>query len=84
MIPGLKVIQPQGTYLLWLDFKGCGISHMILGDFVRENAKVGLEAGTMFGCRENGLERMNIACPRSILAEGLTRIEKALRLLRDR
>lgn len=80
-IPGLKVIEPQGTYLLWLDFRGCGISPTILGNFVRENAKVGLEAGTMFGCRENGLERINIACPRSILAEGLNRIEKALRLV---
>ena len=47
---------------------------------MRDDAKVGLEAGTMFGCKEEGFERMNIACPRSVLAEGLSRIEKAIRL----
>ncbi|MCX6005064.1 MAG: pyridoxal phosphate-dependent aminotransferase, partial [Chloroflexi bacterium] len=64
-IPGLKVIQPQGTYLLWLDFRGCGIDPARLANFVREDAKVGLEPGTIFGCKEEGFERMNIACPRA-------------------
>jgi len=77
-IPGLKVIQPQGTYLVWLDFRECGIDPARLAVFVREDAKVGLEAGKMFGCREDGFERMNIACPRSLLEEGLTRLEKAV------
>ncbi|MDO9333098.1 MAG: MalY/PatB family protein [Dehalococcoidales bacterium] len=78
-IPGLKVIQPQGTYLLWLDFRNCGIEHSRLGRFVREDAKVGLEGGTQFGCREDGFERMNIACPRAILTKALNRIEKAVK-----
>jgi len=77
-IPGLRVIQPQGTYLVWLDFRGCGIDPARLGVFVREDAKVGLEAGKMFGCNEDGFERMNTACPRSVLEEGLTRLEKAV------
>lgn len=78
-IPGLKVIQPQGTYLLWLDFRNCGIEHSRLGRFVREDAKVGLEGGTQFGCREDGFERMNIACPRATLTRALHRIEKAVK-----
>jgi len=81
-IPGIKVIQPQGTYLVWLDFRGCGIDPARLGAFVREDAKVGLEAGKMFGCKEDGFERMNTACPRSILEEGLTRLEKAIKKAR--
>ncbi|MFH1382844.1 MAG: MalY/PatB family protein [Chloroflexota bacterium] len=81
-IPGLKVMQPQGTYLLWLDFRDCGIDPARLGSFVREEAKVGLEPGTRFGCTGDGFERMNIACPRSILAEGLSRIEKTVNRLK--
>jgi cystathionine beta-lyase len=81
-MPGLKVAQPQGTYLVWLDFRGCGIDPARLGVFVREDAKVGLEAGRMFGCKEEGFERMNIACPRSVLEEALARLEKAVRKAR--
>ncbi len=80
-MPGVKVIPPQGTYLVWLDFRRSGVSPGRLDKFVREDAKVGLEAGTIFGCNEAGFERMNIACPRSILAEGLSRIEQALHSL---
>ncbi|MFH1169216.1 MAG: MalY/PatB family protein [Chloroflexota bacterium] len=83
-IPGLRLIQPQGTYLLWLDFRGCGISPDRLGTFVRQDARVGLEAGTIFGCKEAGFERMNIACPRSTLAAALQRIEQAVNSLRGR
>jgi cysteine-S-conjugate beta-lyase len=77
-MPRVKIIPPQGTYLVWLDFRNSGIVSDRLDKFVREDAKVGLEAGTIFGCKEAGFERMNIACPRSILAEGLSRIEQAL------
>ncbi|MFC1938021.1 hypothetical protein ACFLWY_05655, partial [Chloroflexota bacterium] len=82
--PGLKLVQPQGTYILWLDFSDCGISPDRLGNFVREDAKVGLQPGTKFGCKEEGFERMNIACPRSTLTEGLRRIAQAVEQLRAR
>ena len=82
-IPGLKVIQPEGTYLVWLDFRDCGIDPARLGKFVREDAKVALDEGTKFGCKEDGFERMNIACPRATLVEGLRRIEEAIRKIRD-
>jgi cystathionine beta-lyase len=78
-IPGLKIIQPQGTYLLWLDFRNCGIKPDRLGTCVREDARVGLEAGIQFGCKEDGFERMNIACPRVTLSRALHRIEKAVK-----
>ena len=82
-IPGLRIIPLQGTYLAWLDFRGCGINREKLGNFVREDARVALQPGTIFGCREEGFERMNIACPRSTLEEGLRRIEAAVNRLRS-
>jgi len=80
-IRGLKVTPLQGTYLAWLDFRDCGIGPDKLGTFVREDAMVGLQPGTKFGCREEGFERMNIACPRSTLELGLQRIEEAVKRL---
>jgi cystathionine beta-lyase len=77
-IPRLKVVQPEGTYLVWLDFRECGIDQTNLDRFLRENAKVALEAGTKLGCNGEGFARMNIACPRATLMEGLGRIEKAI------
>ena len=82
-IRGVKVVEPQGTYLLWLDFRKCGVNPARLGKFVREDAKVGLLEGALFGCKEDGFERINIACPRSTLAEGLGRLERAVALLRN-
>jgi cystathionine beta-lyase len=81
-IPGLKVIQPEGTYLVWLDFRDCGIDPSRLCDFVREDAKVALDEGMKFGSKEVGFERINIACPRVTLANGLERIAKAAKKLR--
>jgi len=82
-IPGLKILQPQGTYLLWLDFSECGVPDDKLSDFVRETARVALEPGWMFGCKEPGRERMNIASPRAMLAEGLERIATAVKKLKQ-
>ena len=80
-ISRIKVIQPQGTYLVWLDCRGLGLDNMALRIFMREEAKVGLDDGFLFGAAGSGFERMNIACPRSILAEALQRIEEAVATL---
>ncbi|MBI2848155.1 MAG: pyridoxal phosphate-dependent aminotransferase [Chloroflexi bacterium] len=77
-IPGLRIIEPEGTYFVLLDFNRCGINPGKLSTFVREDAKVGLQAGTHFGYLQEGFERMNIACARSIVAEGLKRLEKTV------
>jgi cystathionine beta-lyase len=80
-IPRIKVIKPQGTYLLWLDCRGLGLDDRELQKFMREQARVGLDDGFMFGEGGSGFQRMNIACPRSILREALERIEKAVKIL---
>jgi cystathionine beta-lyase len=80
-IPKIRPVKPQGTYLLWLDCRPLGLDDEALKNFMREKAKVGLDDGFMFGAGGSGFQRMNIACPRSILAEALGRIEKAANTL---
>ncbi|MCR4393657.1 MAG: pyridoxal phosphate-dependent aminotransferase [Dehalococcoidales bacterium] len=81
-IPEIKVIKPQGTYLVWLDCRGLGFDDMGLRAFMREKARLGLDDGFLFGPGGSGFQRMNIACPRSILEEALNRLEAAVKELR--
>jgi cystathionine beta-lyase len=78
-IPGIKFACPEGTYLLWLDCRGLGLSHTALRDLIIKQAKVALNDGPEFGSGGEGFQRMNLACPRSILEEGLVRIERAVK-----
>jgi len=80
-IPRIKVIRPQGTYLVWLDCRGLGMDDMELRAFMREEARVGLDDGFLFGAGGSGFQRMNIACPRAILEEALSRIAAAVNTL---
>jgi cysteine-S-conjugate beta-lyase len=80
-IPRIKVIAPQGTYLLWLDCRGLKLDDLALQKFMREQARVGFDDGFMFGEGGSGFQRMNIACPRSLLREALGRIEQSVRAL---
>ena len=74
-MPKIKVIKPQGTYLIWLDCRDLDMDDMTLRNFMRDKAKVGLDDGFLFGSGGSGFQRMNIACPRLILEEALIRIE---------
>jgi len=78
-IPEIKVIRPQGTYLVWLDCRQLGFDSEGLRDFMRGKAKVGLEDGIIFGPSGSGFQRMNIACTRAVLNEALSRIEQAVK-----
>jgi cystathionine beta-lyase len=80
-IPSIRVIKPQGTYLVWLDCRALGMDDMTLRDFMRQQAKVGLDDGFLFGKGGSGFQRMNIACPRKLLEEALNRIETAVNSL---
>ncbi len=81
-IPRINVIKPQGTYLVWLDCRALGLDDMALREFMRNKARVGLADGFLFGTGGSGFQRMNIACPKSILEEALCRIDAAVKLLR--
>jgi cystathionine beta-lyase len=80
-IPRISVIKPQGTYLIWLDCRALGMDDRALSSFIREKARVGLDDGFLFGSGGSGFQRMNIACPRSLLEEALRRIENAVNSL---
>jgi cystathionine beta-lyase len=77
-IPSIRVVDPEGTYLIWLDCRDLGMDNQTLSNFMKKEAKVGLEDGFIFGESGSGFMRMNIACPRSILKEALERIENAV------
>jgi cystathionine beta-lyase len=80
-IPKIKVIKPQGTYLVWLDCQKLGMDDLTLSKFMREKARVGFDDGFLFGAGGSGFQRMNIACPRAILNQALIRIEQAVNSL---
>lgn len=75
-LPKIKFVRPEGTYVVWLDFSEYEIDDIYL--FIQENAKVALDNGTKYDKASKQFLRLNFACPRYILEEGLLRIEKAL------
>ncbi len=76
-MPKIKVIEPEGTYLLWLDFSGLDLSPDERKDWLIHEAKVGFNHGAMFGEEGKDFERMNLACPKTTLMEGLHRLKAA-------
>lgn len=78
-IPEIKLIKPEGTYLLWLDFRSLGYSDKELDTFIKENARLWLEPGINFGRGGNGFMRMNIASPRSRIQTAIEQLVTAIR-----
>jgi cystathionine beta-lyase len=77
-IPRIRLVEPQGTYLLWLDFTDSGLSETDRKHLIVNQAKLWLDAGSMFGAGGEHFERINIACPRQVLAQALQQLEAAL------
>ena len=77
-LPGVKLVPMEATYLAWLDFKGTGLSTTQVDDLIRNKARLWLNSGTLFGKTGECFQRVNLACPRSILEEALNRIKNAL------
>ena len=76
-MPKVRLIEPEGTYLIWLDFSELGYSDAELDDIIVNKAKVWLDRGTMFGSEGENYQRVNIATPRPLLQEALERLAKA-------
>lgn len=76
-LPAVRVVMPEGTFLLWLDFRALGLSDAALYERLKADARVLLNEGPSFGAGGSGFARMNIACPRGLLEEGLLRIQQA-------
>lgn len=79
--PKIKVTKPEGTYVLWMDCRELGIPYEELNQFFVREAGLGFNEGSNFGPVGAGFQRMNIACPRSLITEALNRMEKALATL---
>jgi cystathionine beta-lyase len=75
-IPRIKVVKPAATYMVWLDCSKLRLGRKELNDFIINEAGLGLSDGPLFGEEGEGFQRINIACPLSLL-------EKALCQLRD-
>lgn len=73
-LPKVKMTELQGTYLVWLDFGSYGLSDREIDDMVINKAGLWLDSGRMFGRAGKGFQRINIACPRSVLIEALERL----------
>ncbi|WP_432662420.1 MalY/PatB family protein [Wukongibacter baidiensis] len=78
-IPEIRPNKLEGTYLVWIDCRGLGLDDEELNDFMINKARIALDGGNWFGSEGEGYMRINIACPRAILEEGIKRIEKAIK-----
>lgn len=77
-LDGVRLIESEGTYLIWLDFRDTGLSVEALEDLIVHKAKLWLDSGKIFGKVGEGYQRINVACPRSVLQEALERIKNSL------
>ena len=77
-LPTIRVIRPEGTYLVWLDCRGLGLDKRALRRLMLHKARIFPDEGSIFGPEGDGFERINIACPRSILTDALERIKRAV------
>ncbi len=76
-LPGVRLTQLQGTYLIWMDFRACGMDDTQLKSRMRDVAKLWLDEGPMFGPEGSGFMRMNIAVPRKTLQDAMGRLKNA-------
>ncbi|MBP3780183.1 MAG: pyridoxal phosphate-dependent aminotransferase [Selenomonas sp.] len=78
-LPQVKLIEPEGTYLLWLDCRALGFSSRELDERIIQQGKLWLDSGWIFGRSGAGFQRINMACPWSVLHEGLNRLAGCLK-----
>lgn len=78
-LPMIKLIEPQGTYLIWLDFSDLKLTEKEKQDLIVNKAKLWLDPGFIFGEGGKGFERLNIACPRSILKKAFEQLNQAIK-----
>lgn len=77
-LPDIKMVEPEGLYLIWVDMRKLGMNKDELEDFMLNKAHLWLDEGYIFGTGGEGFERFNIACPRSVLKRALEQLEKAV------
>ena len=81
-LPDIALIEPEGTYLVWLDLRKLGLTEQQQRQLIVQDAKLWLDAGTLFGQGGEGFERINIACPRTTIQQAMQRLERAVHKIR--
>ena len=80
-LPQLRMIEPEGTYLVWVDFRRLGLSNKELEDLILHKANLWLDSGAIFGPVGEGFQRFNVACPRATLTQALVQLEQGIQQL---
>lgn len=78
-MPDIDIINPEATFLLWLDFRKKNIPEKQLNKYMQEEAGLGLSDGLLFGSNGGGFQRINIGCPRSVLEKALKQINHSFK-----
>lgn len=79
-LPRVKVSPLEGTYLCWLDMRDLRLSDDVIKEKLQRDAGLWLDEGRKFGRGGEGFQRLNLACPRSILSDAVERLARALDL----
>lgn len=77
-LPDIALVEPEGTYLVWLDLRKLGLTEQQQRQLIVQDAKLWLDTGTLFGQGGEGFERINIACPRATIEQAMQRLERAV------
>ena len=77
-LPQLKLIEPEGTYLAWIDCSGLGLTAEELNDLIINKAKLWLDSGDIFGKASEQYQRIVMACPRATLEKAMKQLKEAI------
>lgn len=77
-IPEVQMIEPEGTYMVWLDFRGLNLTECELEELILQKAGLWLDSGSIFGEEGRNFQRINVACPRKTLETALIHLENAI------
>lgn len=78
-LPEIRMTEPEGTYLVWLDFRNLQLTDEELEDLIIHKAGLWLDSGAIFGKSGQGFQRINVACPRQTLTKALDQLRRAMR-----
>ena len=77
-LPQIKLLQPEETYLIWLDCSALGLTAAEREQWLWHKAHLWLDGGGIFGKEGEAFERINVACPRALLLQGLEQLKQAV------
>ncbi|MFE6168377.1 MalY/PatB family protein [Viridibacillus arvi] len=78
-VPGIKIAKPQGTYLLWIDYRETGLEEQEVMERLLHTGKLALDPGSKYGESGLGFVRMNVACSKVTVQDGIERFIKAFK-----